>query len=129
MGKNVMSGGYTAQEARNLLLIRGIEHVKAIIPHNVPKIENLAQFDDLPLFYSDGNYHEIANYEHWLWSTEGYGEIVGLRIKLDCTLCLACYEGFRNYFDALSPTLYLYSVVRRDYCGVCGKWENDDIPF
>ena len=130
MSKNITSGGYTAQEARNLLLIRGIEHVKGIVPHKAQKIENLGEFDDLPIVYVESVYCEIANYEYWLWSVDGYGEIVGVALDIDCNICHECKRALQAYYDAVSPTLYFRGRVNRGYCGVCGAWEGDDgIPF
>lgn len=129
MAKNIMSGGYSTQEARNLLLIRGIEYVRGIVPHNAPKNENLGEFDDLSQFWFDGDWYEVADYEYWLWNTSGYGEIKGIAIRLDIPLCYTCAFAIRNYFTALSVTIYFRYFVERGYCGVCGEWENDDIPF
>lgn len=129
MAKNVMIGGYTAQEARNLLLIRGVEHVKGIVPHNAPKIEDLAEFDDLPEWWLSGVWEEPVDYERWLWNNEGYGEIRGIAIRIDIRMCYECFFSIRQVFKELSPTIFVVCDVRQGYCELCGKWENDDIPF
>jgi len=130
MSKNVMSGGYTPQEARNLLLIRGLEHVKAIIPHNVPKNANLTEFDDLPQFWLDSWIRgDACTYDFEKSSYRTHGQMTLVYIRLDMKLCWACHHAIADYLRGLSPTLSFCGDVHRHYCELCGKWENDDVPF
>lgn len=128
MAKNIMSGGYTAQEARNLLLIRGIEHVKGIIPHNVPKNANLSAFEDFELEF-DGDWWEAI--PQFALKHERTGQIHGIRCKVNYWLCNNCLVSLQDYVWLLSPSLWV--VAKREFCiGVCefcGKGVCDDIPF
>lgn len=130
MSKSVMSGGYTAQEARNLLLIRGVEHVKGIVPHNVPKNANMGEFDDLPQFWLDNTIRGDActyNFEQSRYTV--HGQMTLAYIRLDMRLCWNCSHAIFDYLKSLSPTLSFISNVHQHYCELCGKWEIDDIPF
>lgn len=130
MSKNVMSGGYTPQEARNLLLIRGIEHVKDIIPHNAPKIANLEECDDLPLFWLDYINLNYANTYDFNKSTYiNHGRMSTLYLRLDMKLCWHCSNMLREYLISLSPMLSFHGNVVQHYCEICGEWEPDEIPF
>ena len=115
MKKNVISGGYTPQEARNMLLIRGLEHVKSIVPHNVSRIANLSDCDDLPQF--------------WLSATYGHNCLKQVNLRLDLRLCWECNYAICDYLYGLSPTLWFSGNVQQHYCELCGNWEDDDIPF
>jgi hypothetical protein len=86
-------------------------------------------FDEIPIIYIEGNWQEIADFQQWLWSRRGSGEVVGIRLRVDCAVCYGCRDKLRRYYDDISPTLYFYATIHIGYCDVCGVWENDDIPF
>lgn len=130
MSKNVMNGGYTKQEARNLLLIRGVEHVKGIVPHNVPKNANMGEFDDLPQFWLDYETLGWANtYSFDFHTYINHGRMTIMYLRLDMKLCWNCSHAIQDYLKSLSPILKFVSDVHQHYCELCGKWEIDDIPF
>lgn len=121
-----ISGGLSAAEARAMLLKRGIEAFSRLAGMIPQMGENIANFDDLP-FVFDGNWYEYA-YDNAL-TLEHFGLVRGIRIKIHANICWNCHGKLRVYFLRLSPTMNFYQIVKRGYCSICGRYENDEIPF
>lgn len=137
MTKNVASGGYTEQQARNLMLINGIEHVKGIVPRNAPKIADLSECDDFtPIWFDSVFNDELVTYVYET-DDDGYyvsddiyhGKVRGINIRFDAKLCWTCATLMRDYYSAISQSIRLVTNVDRHYCEFCGKWESDEVPF
>jgi len=122
MSKNVMNGGYTAQEARNLLLIRGIEHVKGIIPHKAPKNENLGEFDSTP-------HLELLPTKKCLY----FDRIWICRLECRCNkhLCWRCACQINDVIEHFyGETIHVYPLWDTGAaCYFCGDVSNGEFPF
>jgi len=130
MSKNVMSGGYNEQEARNLLLIRGIEHVKGIIPHNVPKNANLAEFDDLPTISVEQIWNSFAQRK-----PHRNVRLYQMRLKFDEPVCQNCCDALELWSQKDIMSYDGYRLIQFSHnwndeiCVLCGGICDDFIPF
>jgi len=126
--KNAITGGMSEQDARAMLLKRGIVAFQAIAGSLPQKNSEIAKFDDLPPFWFDSAYHDcFARLENA--SHDYIGALHGINIRFDVMICWECAHALRDYFNLLSPTIRLFAHTHEGYCGLCGKWEHDDIPF
>lgn len=125
--RNMVTGGMSEQEARRMLLERGIFAFKCLAGSLPQKECDLSKFSDIELIF-DGDWYE-GIYEDEYWFADKWGEVRGIRIKLHENICYDCHGALRKAFQQISETLYFYQVVEIGCCAVCGKWEDDAIPF
>lgn len=126
--KNMITGGMSEDEARSMLLKRGIQAFKTVAGSLPQKEPEISKFGDLPMFRAFHNSqvwdedYEFVQYSYSVW------------LQCEEPMCEICCDMLEIAIQPVIATNFRYVRIVAWYddkslCACCGEVCRDDIPF